>query len=34
MGDLEWEIKTNKRGNNTLYIFNDNYKDHRTAEAW
>ena len=31
LGDFSWEIKFNKRGEDTLYIFNDNYQDHKTA---
>ena len=30
MGDFSWEIKNNKRGKDTLYIFNDNHLDHKT----
>ena len=31
-GDFLWEITTNYRGTDTLYIFNDNFKDHNTSE--
>lgn len=31
-GDFLWEITTNYRGTDTLYIFNDNLKDHKTSE--
>tara|TARA_B110001450_G_scaffold22852_1_gene20394 strand:- start:2689 stop:5850 length:3162 start_codon:yes stop_codon:yes gene_type:complete len=32
LGDFEWEIKHNKRGKDTLYIFNDNHEDHKTDD--
>ena len=33
IGDFKWEIEKTERWHNTLYIFNDNYKDHESDFA-